>query len=186
MTVFNQAAGSQLDVDAIQRAINALQAQIAASPQIASTPQVLAKSAVPVACPADTSEDVLATITIPAGAMGPNGALRISSNWTVTNSANNKSLRIRLGGIGGTQFLLQVLTGSIAVSDLRMIQNRGAANSQVGGPAQMPATTLSGTACVTSAVDTSVSTTLVITGQKALAGEVLTLESYLVELIYGA
>lgn len=145
--------------------------------------RILGASAVAVSGGADTNENILATVTIPAGAMGLNGILRVHTMWTVTNSANNKILRVRFGGIGGTAYLGQTLTTSLTATDLRWIANRGAANSQIGpqsGLAQLGSST---SAHQTSAIDTAAATTLVITGQKASAGETLTLESYLVELI---
>jgi hypothetical protein len=63
---------------------------------------ILGASAVAVSGAADTNENILATITIPAGAMGLNGILRVYADYTVTNNANAKTLRVRLSGIGGT------------------------------------------------------------------------------------
>lgn len=148
----------------------------------ASKYRVLGASAVAVSGGADTNENILATITIPAGAMGLNGQLRVTTLWTVTNSVNNKVIRVRLGGIGGTAYLGNTLTTSASAADTRVISNRGAANSQVGWQSGL-GTGGSSSAVQTSAIDTSAATTLVITGQKATAGETLTLESYLCELI---
>lgn len=153
----------------------------------ASKYRVLGASAVAVSGGADTNENVLATITIPAGAMGLNGILRVYHSWTVTSSVNNKTLKVRLGGIGGTAFAAGTFTTSAAAIGLTVISNRGAANSQVGPPAATStfAGTVSGTgnALTTASIDTSAATTLVLTGQKASSGETLTLEQYLVELI---
>lgn len=147
--------------------------------------RVLAQSAVAASVGATTDETVLATITIPAGAMGLNGCLRIETLWTVTNSGNNKVLRWRLGGIGGTAFLEATLTASVTYHDLRSIRNRGAANSQVGWAATATAGghAASTSAASTGTIDTSAATTVVITGQKANSGETLTLEAYTVELL---
>ena len=143
---------------------------------------VLGASAVAASGAADTNENTLATVTIPAGAMGLNGILRVTSLWSYTNSVNNKTLRIRLGGIGGTSYLAVTATTSSLFADVREIANRGAANSQVTKSSGVQFGTSSG-AVVTGAIDTTAATTLVLTGQKASAGETLTLESYLVELI---
>jgi hypothetical protein len=134
------------------------------------------------------SETVLATVPIAAGAIGANGILRITSLWGVTNSANNKTVQVRLGasgnGIAGDIFGLAVLTTVAAIRMQNQIQNRNAANSQV---------TLSGTGTggwgtttggiSTATRDTSVATDLVFTGTLANTGETITLHSYLVELI---
>jgi hypothetical protein len=149
------------------------------SPQII----ILGASAVAVSGPADTNENILATINIPAGAMGINGILRVETLWTVTSSVNNKTLNARLGGIGGTAFLNIVLTTSVSFLGVKTIQNRGAANSQVAFTALSGNFGATSAAVTTASIDTSAATTLVITGQKASAGEDLTLERYSVELI---
>lgn len=149
--------------------------------------RILGASAVAVSGGADTNENILATITIPAGAMGLNGILRVWHSWTVTNSANNKILRVRLGGIGGTQMASATLTTSATAVCLTHIANRGAANSQISPPNAsstfLGLVAASSSALQTASIDTSAATTLVLTGAKASAGETLTLESYLVELI---
>lgn len=154
-------------------------------PPVLNTWQIAGQSSAAVSCGADTNEDTLATITIPANALGANGRLRITTIWTTTNSGNNKTTRVRYSGASGTQYGLNVLTTTATAVEMRLIGNRNATNSQVGG---MPGGTggwgTSATAVSTSAVDTTAATTVVITGQKASSGEVLTLESYLVELLY--
>lgn len=151
---------------------------------------VLAKSAVAVSCPADTTEDILATISVPAGAMGISGVLRIYVEWTWTNSANNKTLRIRYGGTDliSSTVLTTTATGSHRLS----IFNRGATNSQkhraefIFGSTPPANTNVAFATSGTLSVDTTALSSIVFSGQKALAGEVLTLESYLVELFPSA
>lgn len=150
--------------------------------------RILGASAVAVSCPADTSEDVLATIPMAAGIMGVNGVLRITSLWTVTNSANNKTLTVRCGasgsGLTGDIWGQTVQTTVAAMRMQNQIQNRNSAASQVllsGVGTGGWGTTTAGVA--TSTRNTAVATDIVFTGQKASAGETLTLESYLIELI---
>jgi hypothetical protein len=145
--------------------------------------RILGASAVAVSGPADTNENILATITIPAGAMGPNGRLRIHTLWTVNNNANVKAARVRLGGIGGTDFLGANIASTLSMQSQVMIANRNAANSQVGFAVTTTSFALVNATNVTAAIDTSAATTLVITAAKATAGDTMTLESYLVELI---
>lgn len=150
--------------------------------------RVLGRSAVPVSVSATTDEETLATITVPANAMGPNGTLRIWTTWTHTNSANNKTLSVRFSGASGTQYLALVVTAHAGSQVVTTISNRNATNSQVGYAASA-ATSFGSTIAstpATSAVDTTVATTIVISGQKASSGETLTLEWYLVELMPGA
>lgn len=146
-------------------------------------------SAVAVSCPADTTEDILATVNIPAGVMGLNGILRVSTRWSFTGSVNAKTSRVRLGGIGGTLYQGAANGATdIAAMYQMTIQNRNAANSQIG---HINAAGASGFgpstgAHQTGAIDTSLAQTVVITGQKASAGETMTLETYFIELILPA
>lgn len=142
---------------------------------------VLAQSAVAAALTGSTAETVLATISLPAGAMGANGVLRVTSLWSYTNSANVKTLRGRLGGLAGTQFLSQAATTTVSARLQFQVQNRNAANSQVGG-ALNASFGVSGQVAITSAINTAVAQDIVLTGQLASAGETITLEAYLVEL----
>jgi hypothetical protein len=147
----------------------------------------LAKSAVAVSHTGDTNEFTLATIAIPAGAMGPSGALRVTSVWSHTSSGNNKTLRYRLGGVSGQQYMAAVNTTVASLMTQRLIQNRNSQASQVSS-AQAIANAFgtSGGSPVTSTVDMSAAQDLVISGHLASAGETIALESYLVELAYGA
>jgi hypothetical protein len=142
--------------------------------------RVVGASAVPVSVGSTTAETALATIALPAGAMGPNGILRISISLVNNNDADDKITRVRLGGIAGTSFYTVTNTTAITVRVIVLIQNRGAENSQFGGI--HPATTTVGT---TGTVDTSAAVDIVISGQKEVAGDTLTLESYMVELLAG-
>ena len=147
----------------------------------------LASSAVGVSCPADTSEDILATITVPAGAIGANGQLRIWQLWSCTNNANSKTMRVRLGGVSGTQFLGAGVSSIATWQNVTIIRNRNSQSSQIGFASNQgtPFATTT-TTNQTGAVDTSASQDIVISGQKGTAGDTLTLEAYMVELYYKA
>ena len=146
---------------------------------------VLGASAVAVSAPADTSEDILATINVPAGAMGLSGQVRLRGLVTVNSNANAKTVQVRLGGIAGTVYLSKNAASVTTYPFEIMLANRGVANSQTSyqDVTGLAFNSLSGNAKVTSAIDTTVAQTIVITGQKAVAGDTITLESYLVELI---
>lgn len=146
-----------------------------------SAPIILAKSAVAVSCPSDTTEDVLATLNIPV--LAPNSMLRLTTEWSMTTSANNKTLRVRFSGGAGTIVQNAGFTASQSARMQVQVSNRGATNSQISVCANNTGFTATNSASIPTAVDTSVATTLVITGQKVLNTETLTLESYLLELI---
>lgn len=151
-----------------------------------AAPRLLAASAVVSTAPADTNENVLATITVPAGAMGANGFIRVTALWGTTSSAGVKTLRIRFGGAAGTAYYSGTQSNNIGSLAVSTIANRNSQSSQVGSAALNQPSGANGMGPVTSAVDTSAATTIVISGQKATAGDTLSLEMYLVELIYQA
>lgn len=144
--------------------------------------RVLAAGAVAAAHTGDTTETTLATIAIPAGAMGPNGALRVTSHWSFTNSANAKTARAKLGG---TAFLVASHTTSSGGVYQRTLQNRNSQASQISYQHNSGNSYTTGN-IFTASVDTSVAQDIVLTGQLASAGETITLESWLVELFHGA
>lgn len=150
-------------------------------------PYVIAQSAVPVSVGVSSAEETVATIAIPANAMGPNGTLRIFTSWTYTNGADDKILRVRFSSVSGTVYHQTTATTTATQSILTQISNVNATNAQKSGSASA-LTGFGGSsgAIVTSSVDTTAATTIVITGQKETAGDTLTLERYLVEVLYGA
>jgi hypothetical protein len=131
-----------------------------------------------------TSEQTFVTVTIPANALGANGQVRVWTTWNHTNSANDKTLRVKFGG---TNFHGVVSTTTVTTASLAQIQNRNATNSQTAGTSITGGGLGSGaTNPVTAAIDTTAAVTLLITGQKETGTETLTLERYLVEVIPSA
>lgn len=154
-----------------------------------SIPYVFAQSAVAATIGAVTTETALATISIPAGALGPNGFIELWTWTTVTSNANSKTQYVRLGGAAGTAVVNAAVTTNSAVARLTIIANRNNQSSQVamapsgnnsGGMGQF------GAAYPTAAIDTSAAWDLVISGQKANSADTYTLEAYKLVLHYGA
>jgi len=139
---------------------------------------VLGSSAVSASVTGTTSETTLATIAIPV--LGANDTLRISTLWSYTNSANNKTFRADLGG---TDFLAVVQTASAVFKDTREIRNVNSQSVQKSWPASAAGANNTGSAITTGAVNTDIATTLTLTAQLALGSETATLESYVVELL---
>jgi hypothetical protein len=146
------------------------------------TPRVLGSSGTSASVTGTLAETQLAAIAVPANLLGPNGALRITTVWTYTNSANNKTLNVRYSGSGGTQYLANVVTTSSAFVHQVTIYNRNNAAAQIAGQTNS-AYGIGGS--TTSAVDTTAATTVYISGQLANAGETITLQAYTVESIPG-
>lgn len=150
-------------------------------------PYVVEKAAVATSAPAVSTEVTLATIIIPANAIGPKGVMHVRGGYTFTNNANNKVLRVRYSGAAGSQYV-GVTTNNTATFPFDfVICNRGATNSQVGLPTSSQGIWGQATAgtYVTSSVDTTAQTTVVITGQKTVPADTLTLEFYMVGIHYG-
>lgn len=147
--------------------------------------RVLGQSAVAAALTGTTSETTLATISVAANTMGVHGSIAFHSSWSYTNSANNKNLRLRIGGIGGTVCMNYTLTTTATLVDLRYVANRNSASSQAVSASSGGQTGGFGSSANTlpgPVTDTSAATTFVLTGQLANSGETITLESYRAEL----
>jgi hypothetical protein len=127
-----------------------------------------------------TTETTLASVTIPANAMGANGIVRVTTGWSHNSSASSKTLRVKFGG---TTFGSGNITTNATTRDQRQIANRNATNSQIGTATTLGGFASSGSAIVTSTVDSTANVTLAITGQLTNTSETITLEYYLVELI---
>lgn len=148
---------------------------------------VVDKSAVRVAHTGSTSEFAFATITIPAGALGPNGMVRVWAVFSCTSSGNNKILRARFGGAAGTAFQETTITTSGSSSFMRFFQNRNSQASQVSGAASSASGSGNNSlGVVTATINSANAQDIVISGQLANAGEEIALEGYLVELHYDA
>lgn len=148
-----------------------------------NAPRVLQQSAVAITAPADANENILATITVPGGVMGPNGAIQITSLWSFTNNINAKTPRLRIGGAAGAILWAPAAASLASISGHRYIWNRGAENSQVSAPTDQNGSGTSTGALVTTVIDTSQAFDLVLTGQKATAGDTLKLEAFSVEVL---
>jgi len=151
-------------------------------------PYILAKSAVPVSSTNDTNETAFATVSIAAAALGNNGQLRVHTNWICTNNGNAKTVRVRYSGASGFTFLSQNISTTAGCSAVTHIGQNNSTFAQVGS-SQGVLSTGTGFASSqgsTAVADTSAATSLVITGQKGTGTDTLTLNSYVVELLYGA
>lgn len=167
--------------DADKPVSTAQQAALDLKADLSNTVRVLAQSGATSSVTGTVSETTLASVTVPGGSMGANGAIRITFLATYTNSANAKTLRVKLGL---DTFLSIALTTTATIQTLVIIRN---ANSQ-GAQIATPTTVQSGLGAATAAAatgttDTTVDQTLVITGQLANAGETLSLRGYTVELL---
>ena len=144
-----------------------------------SGPRILGQSAVAVSHTGDTAEFTLATITIPAGAMGNNGQVEIEAAFSMTNNANAKSPRFKFGG---TAMFDGTVSGVGGQQARKRIANRNATNSQVTFFYGAINDFSSSSGVTTAAIDTTQPVNITITGQLAVATDTITLESYRVLL----
>lgn len=147
-------------------------------------PYVLGASNIAATLTGSTNETALGTIRIPAGSMGLNGIIRVTTIWEFTNSANSKVLRYRLGGTSGTVWMQHTATTTSGLKDQRQFGNRNSASIQIAGPATTNNSfTASSSAPVSMTINTATDQDLVISAQLALDTETIILQSYLIELI---
>lgn len=120
------------------------------------------------------SSITMATINVPGGSLGAYGQLIMEVQWSLTNSANAKTLGI---SYGGTAFMAAAGANFATVDASKEIVNRSA-TSQISNPLVQIAHGGSTGAMVTGAVDTTVTQPLLITGLPAVANELIQLEFY--------
>lgn len=129
-----------------------------------------------------TTENTLASVLIPAETLGPLGQILVHTVWSMTNNANLKTMRVKLG----SSVLASITaTTSVSAAMISRIANRGGAASQIGMPSGSPGTGASGSAILTSTINTDADATLSITGQLAVGTDTLKLESWYCEIIPG-
>lgn len=143
-------------------------------------PRVLADSATAVTAPADTAVNTLATFTLVANTLGVNGELEIEAIFTVNSNANAKTPRLHFGA---TNVAGQALASSAGCIERWAFKSR-AASSQIARPAGAGSGGYGATTAAVStlAIDTTANVTILITGQKATAGDTFTLEGYRIML----
>lgn len=131
-----------------------------------------------------TTETVLSTFTFPSKLASPNMTIVASSLWSTTNNANNKTLRARLNGTSGTEFLSVAISTSTSFQTETMIRHRNSVASQIGMSAGTTTQYgLSGNAVVTSNIDmSSANRDIVLTGQLANSSDSIILRAYTISL----
>jgi len=124
--------------------------------------------ATPVVLTGTTTETTLLTIPIKGGAMGLRGRLNEIAFFTMTNNANNKTFRAKIGG----STIATTTSSNLNATGLNFwLLNRNSQSSQYNNNAN------------SFAIDTSVDFNLVITGQLANAADTLTLVALSLEVL---
>ena len=127
-----------------------------------------------------TLETELATMTVKGGLMGAKGKLKIWPLLSMTNSANGKTIKLKMNG---NVFYGNTRTNEAQLQFLSIVRNTNSQSVQKissGITAGLGVTT----GLVTSlTVNTSADFTISITGQLASGADTLTLEGFFVEIV---
>lgn len=142
-------------------------------------PSVLANSAVAQSATGLTTEVVLATVVLPGGTLGPNGALRINAGFTATNNANAKFASVKFGG----QALLSMNLANGAAGSIGLVcTNRNSLASQyIRNNGHSPVTGLNSQSTANTAIDQILQITMTL----AVGTDIGTLESFTIEVLPG-
>ena len=149
-------------------------------------PRILGQSGTAIAHTGTVAETKLASVLVPAGAMGVNGILQIETTWSNTNNANNKTRVVRFGSgdnVSGTSFQGLVATTQFQHVGLQVISNSTAAVQlgwYNGGLSGVPGSYSA--AGVAGAIDTTANSYVVMSGILANTGDTMTLLAYRVTL----
>lgn len=142
----------------------------------------LAQQHVQQTAPADTNENALFACVVPP--LNPNDSVRITGIIAAVNNANVKTLKVKFGAA----ILSVPLTSMDGTRFTATFSNKTQA-TQVGHAYFGPYLTAAGAGnvgvTIAGTVDTSAATALSMTIQKATAGDAITLEDAVVELVRG-
>lgn len=151
------------------------------NPELDSVPCVLNQSGQSVALTGTTSETVLATIPIPAGALRRHGRIRIWATGSVTANTDTKTIKVKIGStvIGGA-----IATSAAGVSTFDIeanVVNGATPNSNFGSVIAFMGATVQQAGANVGANMLNAST-LTITGQLGTGTDTITLNAYTVEV----
>ena len=132
------------------------------------------------AAAAYVTETVVATVTIPGGALGVDGQLRVHTTWGMNNNANTKNVNAKLGAAAVMAF---GLADTASFSDLRYVRNRNDSAKQVIHPSNQGSVSSGTNAVAYAAIDTAVDADVTLTMNPATAADFVVLEGYCVEVL---
>lgn len=125
-------------------------------------------------------------VSIPAGALGPNGVLRLSSFWNVTGNTNSKTITQQVGGTNVHNLALNT-AAQLGYTMIRTIYARGVQTNQL-----MPAVGESGGGVGAQsgiadflAVNLAVAQTFALLGTLAVATDFIVMEAFIIEVLPG-
>ena len=146
---------------------------------------IVIATAGPVTLTGIVAETSMVSLRIPGGTIGRNGLVELRTLWSMTNSANNKTMWTRYSATPGSttagQFNAQNVFTTVATAQgLSMLGGNNSTSSQVEYYTNASGFTgpygASGANIGTFSLDTTADTYVCINGQIAAAGETLTLQ----------
>jgi|SRR5687768_1584224 len=151
-------------------------------PLISQAVEVVSICGIPLSSTLTATDQVLDSFIIPAGSLGPNSSLQIEPLWTYTNSANNKILKVKIGGV--TVYNV-TRTTSTKEAPLIIIVNRNSIASQIQPYDNTYVTAGTGTPA-TYTINFANDVTVEFLGNRASGTDTLTLQYYRVLHYMGA
>ncbi len=128
-----------------------------------------------------TSLQVLLGLTIPAGALGPNGVLRVTVKWNYANSAGTKLIAVLFGG---SNLYSPSRTTSLSEGQMFTLQNRGSQSIQLGQSGAL-LSQAAATSHPVFAINTALAQNLIFQSTQNTATDFSMIEGVLVEIIPG-
>ena len=131
----------------------------------------------PVSLTGTTAETTMLTIPVKGGLIGVNGVLAIQPLWNANNSANSKTLRIKLGATTCYSYGASNLLHQDAYINVR---NIGSESSQKTTSGMSGGTGGSVNNYNSTSTDTSVDFNIVVTGQLANSADTMAIQAFLI------
>jgi len=160
--------------DDVTEAILLAQGDAEDYPAVTKPVEVLSSSAVAASCASTAADEVLGSFTVRAGIIGVNSIIQIEPLWTFTNSANNKILKVRIGGV---TVYSATRTTSVKEAPLIVLANRNSLASQIQ-PYDNAYVTAGAGEPATYTINFANLVTVDITGQRANSSDTLKLEYF--------
>lgn len=140
---------------------------------------MITRTAVAVPFTGSVSESIVATATIPAGLVSSTGVIKYSAALATGTLTGTYTLQVRLGGLGGT--VISTIPSAGGSSFQRIfgdIAARGATNSQISWGWGKLGSANQNVADTASAIDMTVSQTLVVTVTLTNSADTVTFEGW--------
>lgn len=160
--------------DDVTEAILIAQGDAEDYPAVTKPVEVLSSSAVAASCALTAADEVLGSFTVRAGIIGVNSIIQVEPLWTFTSSANNKILKVKVGGV---TVYSATRTTSVKEAPLIVLANRNSLASQIQ-PLDNTYVMAGLGAPATYMINFANNVTIDITGQRASNDDTLKLEYY--------